>query len=190
MSQLRQELQLLSIGDLRQKAVRIYDLKLTRTHTKEDIIGLIVDKAATGTFFEGITGDRPEVGWARIKIHPVPGKSSSPVFLGINGQSYFLPQNEKIDIPIKLLGVLNDAVEMKIKQDPRTLEERRVYEESYPYTLIDRVEGPDPRPGWEVARALRLADHYAFAKERGYWPNKAALEKWRDRDNMRQINHG
>src|SRR5690606_6731669 len=185
--ELKQELQKLTIGELRSKASNVYDIKLSREHTKEDIVQLIVEKSKQGVFLDGVDGDRPKPGWARIKIHPVPGKPSLTAFVAVNGQPYWIPQNVPVDVPIKLIGVLTDAVEMIIKQNPETLEETRTYETSYPFTVIDQVEGPDPRPGWEVSREKMLADHRAFAKEKGYWPNKAALEKWRDRDNMRQI---
>jgi hypothetical protein len=182
---LKLELQKLTIGELRSKAANIYDIKLSREHTKEDIIGLIATKAKSGVFFDEATSDRPAPGWARIKIHPVPGKPSITAFVAVNGQPYWIPQNVPVDVPIKLIGVLTDAVEMIVKQNPATLEEVRTYESSYPFTVIDRVEGPDPRPGWEVIREKMLADHRAFAAEKGYWPNRAALEKWRERGSLR-----
>lgn len=169
LKQLREDLEILPITKLRERAVHNFRLTLSKEDTKEDIINKIIGIASKQNFAEIAKGDAPEPGWSRIKVHPVPGKATFPFFGGVNGYQCWIPFNVEVDIPSKMVNVLNDAVEMRVVTDEYG-NRKDAFEQSYPFTLVSQTPGPDPRPGMEVARERKLAIKRAFAERHGYWP--------------------
>ena len=171
----REALENLSIADLRSRATKNFGLKLTREHTKQDIIDLIVSVASKQNFADAAEGSiRP--GYVRLKLQPIPGKAPAgfPVFLNCNGYSVFVPVDAVVDLPIKMIETLEHAEEIH-----QVRNEFGGYSDSmslsYPYQIIGRCEGPDPRPGLEVARERKLAPKREFFKKYGYWPSDKVL---------------
>lgn len=176
LKEIRERLELLPIGELRSQATKNYGIKLTRESTKEDIINMIVGIMSKGEFARQATGDLPDPGWARIHVQPIQGRNNFPFYVNTNGYECFIPFNVLVDVPIKVLGTLDNAIEMRVSQDENG-NRTDSYEASYVYSLKGLTEGPDPRPGFEVQRELMVKAKRDFAEKHGYWPkNRAAME--------------
>ena len=179
LKELRENLEVLPISELRQKAVRNFGLRLTREETKEDIINKIVVAASKQEFAVEAAGDMPAPGWTRIRVHPVPGKPTFPFFVGINGYFCSVPFNIDVDVPSKIIGVLKDAIEHRYSLDYETGFNKITLEQSYPFNIIATTPGPDPRPGNEVARERRLQVKRDFAEREGFWPSDDDIKEIR-----------
>jgi len=188
LKELRENLELLPIGELRQKATKNFGIRLSKDHTKEDIVNLIVGVASKADFAQTGKTDKPLPGWARIKCHPVPGRPQFPFYVGVNGYFCWIPFNMPVDVPIKLLGILDDAQEMRLSQDEFGNSKQNM-ESSYPYSLLDRTEGPDPRPGFEVARERKLKSKRAFAAKHQYWPKNKDIAEARHAEMLKEAFH-
>ena len=176
LKELRENLELLPMSELRTKATRNFGLRLNREDNKEDIIDKIVGAASKADYAIAAKTDRPAPGWARIKCHPVPGKPSFPFYVGVNGYFIWIPFNVEVDVPIKIIGVLDNAQEMRISTDEFGNRKQQL-ESSYPYSLLDRTDGPDPRPGFEVGHERKIAAKREFYEKHKYWPkNRDILE--------------
>lgn len=167
---IRDVLQELSIAELRQKATKNFGLKLTRDHTKEDIINLIAEASRKNNYAMASEGDL-KPGWARIKIHRRPEAPTQDMMpFNINNYQGFIPIGIEVDVPIKVLEVLDHAEEMKLTKADQYGNPVFAMEASYPYTLISKIDGPDPRPGFEVQRAMKIAGKQKFKDQKGFWP--------------------
>lgn len=176
---LRVALEAMPIGEVRKRAVQNFGIKLSREWSKDDIINQIVGMSQKADYAVA-RGEGVDPGWARIKVHPVPGKPTWPFYVNCNGYECWIPFNVPVDVPIKVLGVLNDAQELRISanEDGQRVDS---LEASYPYSIIQEVPGPDPRPGNEVAREARLKAKKAFYAREGYWPTDKVFKEFRDR---------
>lgn len=177
LAQLRETLEKVSIQELRQKAVKNFGIKLTREMTKDDIINQIIGMSHKAEFAGMSEGDL-KPGWARIRVHPVNGRMF-PFYVNCNGYQCFIPFNVEVDVPRKVLGVLNDAEEFRVTADEYG-NEQKSFELSYPFSIIQDVPGPDPRPGYEVQREIYLKPKYRFREKFGYWPTDKALQQYRE----------
>lgn len=170
-------LEKLDIGELRSKAVKVFGLKLTREHTKKDIIDLILSEMSKGNFVEQAEGEL-KPGYARIKLNRTEGRSTL-VYLNCNGYFCWIPVEVEVDVPIKVLGVLNDAKEMK-----KVLNEFNEYHDvlssSYPYQLLGKIDGPDPKPGREAQTERKWKPYRDFYEREGYWPSQKVLQAARN----------
>lgn len=146
----------MAIGELRKLAHQNYGLKLTREHTKDDIVSLIVGHVAKGNFANIAEGEiKP--GWARIKLHNSNDyRSAFPVHVNANGFECKIPFGVEVDVPIRVLESLDNAVEHVVYKNEFD-ERAQKMTQSYPYQLIGKVDGPDPRPGLEIGREARLS---------------------------------
>lgn len=187
LSSLRSTLETLSIQELRTRASKQFGLKLPREANKESIIDLIVGVAQKKNFAQLGSGDL-QPGFARIRVHATNGKTPFPFYTNTNGYEAFIPFNVDVDVPIKVLDTLRNAEEMILKSDEN--EEIREFSLSYPFTLIDQVPGPDPRPGLEAQREVRLRPKRAFLKKFGYWPSDRALLEYRNGNLVPQLDDG
>lgn len=189
MKELREGLEILPISAVRERAVKNFGLKLQRDYSKEDIINLIVGVASKADYAHIATDELPAAGWSRIKAFPVPGRSTFPFYAGCNGYFIWIPYNVNVDVPSKMLGVLNDAQEMRITTDEFG-NQTRTMESSYPYQLIHTTEGPDPRPGFEVGRERKIAAKRKFADVHGYWPKNKDIQEARQGAILKDAIHG
>lgn len=189
LKELRESLELLPISEVRSRASKNFGLKLNKDHTKEDIINLIVGMASKSDYAKAATDNLPEPGWSRIQAFPVPGRSTFPFYVGLNGYFIWIPYNVKVDVPTKILGVLNDAQEMMITTDEFG-NQTRTLQASYPYQLIHTTPGPDPRPGFEVGRERKIAAKRAFAEKHGYWPKNADIKEAKQAAILKDAIHG
>ena len=176
LKQLREDLELLQMGELRKRAAQNFGLKLVQTDSKEDIINKIVGVASKQNFAEVAKGDVPEPGWTRVRVHPITGKPKFPFYSQVNGYQCWIPFNVEVDVPHKIVGVLNDAVEMRVVTDEMG-NRSDVFEQSYPFTIIAATPGSDPRPGMEVARERKLAAKRQFAEINGFWPKDSEMRE-------------
>lgn len=169
LKELRENLELLPISELRNKASKNFGLRIPRDDTKEDIINRIIGVASKQDFAVEAKGDMPQPGWTRIQVHPVPGKPTFPFYVGINGYFCWVPFNIEVDVPNKIVDVLKDAVEHRNVMDEFGNNKWQL-EKSYPFNILASVPGPDPRPGAEVARERKIANKRRFAELHGRWP--------------------
>lgn len=171
---LRTNLESLPVADLRKHAHTNFGLKLTRDHSKDDIISLIVGIVAKGNYASLAEGEiKP--GWARIKLAATNDyRSAIPVHINANGFTCFIPFGVEVDVPIRVLESLNNAVEFR-PYETEFGEKAYKFNDSYPYQLVGKVDGPDPRPGLEVGREARLRPKIRFREQFGFFPTDKAL---------------
>jgi hypothetical protein len=176
------ELDQMSIQQLR-KFASFYRITLERTATKEEIVEAIKAKRKDKDF--AVPADkntRPKAGWARIEIHrdPTPGASNRPVYLGLNGYRICVPRGVPVDVPIKMIALLQDARNYQLVEnvdEPLNSPKRytRQHVLSYPFNVLDQVPGPDPRPGYELSKKAHYGPRVKFRDLFGRWPTKAEL---------------
>jgi len=165
---LRSSLEELDIASLRKKA-KNNAIALTREHTKQQIIDQLVEAISKHNYAQAADGDL-KPGWARIKIHRPSGSKQQHVFFNINNYQGYIPLNIEVDVPIKVLEVLDHAEEMKITGEDEFGAPKWGFELSYPYTLLAKLDGPDPKPGFEVSRDRKIAGKKRFYKKFGIYP--------------------
>lgn len=181
------ELQKLPIGELRKTAVSL-GVTLRRDMSATEIVAAILQKQDSPAERVQIVMDessRPAKGWARIEIHkdPSPQASNGDVFVSVNGYSVLIKRGVKVDVPIKILrGSLMTATNSVMRENMAATspEDRYYFEEvhSYPFTVHDINEGPDPRDTNEKVSEKRNAPRKAFWEKHGYWPKPAELREW------------
>lgn len=172
----RASLSRMDIAQLRQKASKNFGIKLTREHTKEDIIDAIMAYASKNNYADAAEGEL-KPGYARIKLLPSSGKPSGfPVYFNHNGYFCYIPINFEVDVPLKILETLKHAEEIRKVQNEFG-EYVDSMELSYPFQVIATRDGPDPKPGIEVARERKQAPKRAFFKKYGYWPTDKVLQQ-------------
>lgn len=184
LDELRSQLGTLPAGTLRKKAETQFGLKLAASTNKEDIINAIIGQAQRFDFGRINGSDELKPGWARIKLHPPAGRPPSPVWLSVNGRSITIPMNVEVDVPIKYIRVLENAEEIHSDTDGDGMHVDWESNASYPYSVLQTKDGPDPMPGFEVAREKKLAPKRAFYAKHEHWPNKQELQNFLERENM------
>lgn len=149
----------------------------------------IVEALGGKSFFpDQIDTGRPAPGWTRIKLHA--NGSDTPIPFDHNGYSGWLPVNVEVDVPSKIAradGVLRCSQTFRAVKVNRPLGDTSgkvgddyVFEETYPFSIIDMTPGPDPRPGREVAVSAKRRDKMEFRDLYGYWPKDEEVKIWTD----------
>lgn len=187
------ELNALHISVLRKKAADL-GLPLRRDMTAPQIAQMVFDSENGPS--ERIarvsnTESRPEPGYARIEIlrDPSPHASNSDVFLGVNGYTVQIKRGMVVDVPIKILrGSLMNSVAEVLREDTSQVDPEKRYTwelvHTYPFTVYDINEGPDPRDTHERTTRRKMVAKRAFKKANGYWAKSAELRAWMaDKDN-------
>jgi len=186
-TKLREDLENMTMGEVRKQASTVHGIKALPQHTKLEIIDMICAHA-TRTDTVRLSNGALQPGYARVRLHQTEGRSDADVLWNVNGQNFFVPMNKEVDVPIKLYEAIKAAQEDTFSQDKskRTdnLESNNDIQgtrrDSYPYSVIGIVPGPDPRPTpWEKSRDRALAEYEEFRKENEYWPSKEALRAWK-----------
>lgn len=174
------ELENLPIAQLR-KFCGLYNIPFDKESTKEDLINLIRRKQAKSDLaVVSEVGSAPAPGWARIMIHRQHGTSNRPIYVNVNGYRITIPKNVEVDVPIKVVGVLNDAKEYRLVENedeainsPRRWTNQPVL--SYPFQVLMTTPGPDPRPGYERSKASAYGPRKQFHDIFGRWPKRHEL---------------
>lgn len=170
-------LEKLAIGELRQRANKVFGIKLSREHTKDQIIQLIMDKLSTSEYVQQAEGEL-KPGYARIKLSRTEGKTELPYF-NCNGYFGWIPVEVEVDVPIKLIEHFNNAVEMKKKPHPEFADQYiDVMSLSYPFSVLGINPGPDPKPGREAMTERKWRPYIAFFEKFGRFPSQKLLEQY------------
>jgi hypothetical protein len=185
LTEFRTSLSGLDIGELRKKASTNFGIKLTRQHTKEDIINNIMDAVSKANYAQAADGDL-KPGYARIKLTPIAGKVTFPVYQNTNGYFGFIPPGIECDVPIKVIETLEHAEEIKQVQNEFG-EYKDSMQPSYPYQVLAINPGPDPKPGYEVQRERKQAPKRAFFAKHGYWPTDKQMQEYTATGGMIQM---
>jgi hypothetical protein len=179
----------LSINQLR-KYASLYRIALDRDSTKDDILRILKAKAAKQDIVQlpDLNSAMPRPGYSRINLarDPMPGAGNYPVYMNVNGYEITIPRGVTVDVPNKVVTTLNDAVEERLIanhdvafNDPNHYTFQKVLR--YPFQLMAQSPGPDPKPGYEVQRAIQNRPRQKFRELFKYWPsNKQLLEAQRD----------
>lgn len=184
--EIREELENMQIGEVRKQASAVYGIKALPQHTKAEIIEMIVAEASR-TNVE-LSNGALKPGYARIRLHQTDGRSDADVLWHVNGQNFFVPMNKEVDVPIKLYEAMRTSQEDTYVQEKNGRtgdlesqnEVKGTRRDSYPFSLLGIVPGPDPRPTpWEISRDRMLKDYYAFRDSEGFWPSKERLHEWK-----------
>lgn len=182
LNELRAMLESLPFHELKTKAKQHYGVTLYRDDKKEDIINKILGVASKAEYAKMAVGDGPDPGWARIKLHPVPGIPDWPRYFDHNGYFGFLPVNVEVDVPIKIIaedGVLRCSGEWKPEKNEYDETVTR-FVESIPFTVLQISPGPDPRPGREVHVGHKRKDKMEYRDKYGYWPSDEEVKVLKD----------
>lgn len=181
-SELDLELESYTIEKLRKYAT-LNRVAFTSTMTEKEIIAAIKAKNKDRDFIKvAEAGSMPDPGFARIMLHrdPTPGAGNRPVYVHVNGYKCTVPRGVEVDVPHKVVNVLNDARETRKEEDlnealnsPRRYRNTMVH--SYPFQTIAITPGPDPRPGLERGKAAKYGPRLDFAKRFGRWPKRSEL---------------
>lgn len=174
------DLESLPIARLR-KFCGLYNIPFDKDATKEDLVNLIRRKRAKSDLaVVSEVGSAPAPGWARIMIHRQHGTSNRPVYVNVNGYRITIPKNVEVDVPIKVVGVLNDAKEYRLVENedeainsPKRWTNQPVL--SYPFQVVMVTPGPDPRPGYERSKASAYGPRKQFHTLFGRWPKRHEL---------------
>jgi hypothetical protein len=181
-SDLDQELETYDIAKLR-KFASYNRVAISREMSKSDIIAAIKAKTKDrDVVLLAEAGSMPAPGFARIILHrdPTPGAGNRPVYVHVNGYKCTIPRGVEVDVPIKVVNVLNDAKEMRKEEDPSQPYNspsrwRNVAVHSYPFQTLSMTPGPDPRPGLEKNKLAKYGPRVAFRDKFGRWPKRAEL---------------
>ena len=179
---LDQELLEMDMAQLRKYAAAAR-VAIARDMNKEEIISAIKAKMKDKDILRiGEVGKAPEPGFARIILHrdPTPGAGNRPVYVQVNGYKCTVPRGIEVDVPMKVVSVLNDAKEMRKEEDPSQpynspARWRNIMVHSYPFQTLMFTPGPDPRPGFERTKAAKYGPRVAFRDKFGRWPQRAEL---------------
>ena len=164
------------------KYAGLYRIPVSKDMEKEDIIAVIKTKMkGKDIAVVAETGDHPAPGWARIELQRASnGNSNRPVYVSINGYRITIPRGVPVDVPIKIVGVLNDAKDWQLvenEDEPINSPKRYTRQPilSYPFQLIDKTPGPDPRPGYELGKQSHQGPREKFRSLFGRYPKRWEL---------------
>lgn len=166
--------------ELIKRAISIYGLQVQKEWTKEHIISAIKNKLNKSDYALPAVGDAPAPGRTRIRIEKAKTGKEQPVFIGINGYRITIKRGEWVDVPHKVVSLLDTAREYTLQVDEEKpfndpTRERWVWSHSYPFSTGASTPGPDPKPGDELVRGARAAAKREFADSEGYWPTEEQL---------------
>lgn len=168
-------LEKLEMHELRTKASKMFGLRLTREHKKEEIVDLIMAEMSKSNYAEEAEGElRP--GYSRIILNRTEGKSTL-VYINCNGYYCWIPVDHPVDVPTKVISILENAKEMKKIQN-EFHEYVDILTLSYPYQVIATCPGPDPKPGREAQTEKKWAPFRAFYEKYGRWPSQKVLDAY------------
>jgi hypothetical protein len=170
----------MQIAELR-KTAKLYNVALSREMTAEDIKAAIQNKKSKHGMVTEAISDAPAPGRWRIIVHKDSQHGaqagSRPVFVKVNGFGVSIPRNVPVDMPEKIVRVLESSVHFVPIEgaDGKTRGEAQL---SYPFQVVAHTPGPDPTPGYEKTKARMYARRLAYRDEFGYWPrNQAQLRE-------------
>jgi hypothetical protein len=175
--ELAAHLDTMNIAELR-KTAKLYNVALSREMTADDIKAAIQRKKSKHNLVVEAVSDKPAPGRWRIIVHKTSehgaAVGSRPVFVKVNGFAVNIPRNVPVDVPEKVVRVLESSVHFVPVEgaDGHTRGEAQL---SYPFQVVDHTPGPDPVPGYEKTKARMYARRVAFRDEFGYWPRNQAM---------------
>lgn len=173
----------MEIAQLRKYAA-IARVAITRDMDKNEIITAIKAKQRDrDTIRIAEVGNAPAPGWTRIVLHRngSPGALNRPLYINANGYKCTVPVGVEVDVPHKVVEVLNNSIEMRKEPDTEKRDRyglvayKDVPVHCYPFQTIASTPGPDPRPGREKTEASRYGPRYKFMQMFGRWPKRAEL---------------
>lgn len=177
----------MDIAKLRQYASHL-KVPLAKTADKAEIIAAI-ERKLNGRVIPTIASadTSPLPGYARIRLlsDPTPGAANLPVYLNANGYVATLPRDVDIDVPLRVVRTLNDAVVRRRKQstvqDPATgreiFKETTVVTPSYPYQMIDMTPGPEVLTAHEINKKKADGPRKRYRALFGHYPKRGDLQR-------------
>ncbi len=176
----------LPLSELRARALEVYKIPVTPEMRAQDIVETIrrgktkVDSA----FLPSTFGEQVPPGWSKIHIFKDPSETATnlPVYFNQQGYKLTIPRGADYLVPTKIVdGAMAGAVsEQRILDKERTrITGSPVYNivksQRFPFQVLVRREGPDPRPVADSARRKRFEPRQRFHDLFGFWPNKEQL---------------
>lgn len=177
----------MEIGKLRQYASHLR-VPLAKTATKSEIIDAIERKLNGRVVPTLATSDNsPLPGYARIRVleDPTPGAQNMPVYVNANGYVATLPRGVDIDVPMRVVRVLNDAIVRRRKQstvlDQATgreiFKETTVNTPSYPFQIIEMTPGPEVLTAHELNKKKADGPRKRYRALFGHYPKRGDLQR-------------
>lgn len=165
------------------KFASLFRIPIARDSTKEEIIQILKAKRSAQEMANVVvdTGTGPKPGWTRINLARDSGNGSTqPLYVNCNGYAVTIPRGVEVDVPHKVVNVLNDAIEQRLVEnqdvpynDPNRYSWQKVL--SYPFQVLAMNPGPDPKPGYEAQKRVQMKPRKKFKDIFGYWPTHAQL---------------
>lgn len=154
---LRAQLENLSWTELKKTAKDSYGWTAPRDYTRDRIISTILSMAEDSGRVKAVTdvNSPPAPGYARIRINKNnnPG-GNDPVQITVNNITKTILRDKVVDVPIKFVDALKNAVNDMMVPDDFTyseenrdaLEEMFQEERNYDFSILEVSPGPDPEP--------------------------------------------
>lgn len=180
-----EELRNMELGELRAYAKQYHNMSVGARSSAENIIAEIIARTESigATFVDKGDDDAPKSGWARIILQPdaSPG-GDKPLFCSVNTYTARIPRGVEVDVPIKVLKMLQTCVRHVIKEDEtKGFDDpgRRVTTKQARHNIqvVQISKGEDPRGSWEKQRERKLAPYRKFYEEMGFYPNARQLKE-------------
>lgn len=176
----------MEIAQLRQYAAHLR-LPIAKTAKKEEIIKSIDSKLngrALPEFASNETTLKP--GYSRIRIlsDSMPGASNLPVYLNANGYVCMIPRDVEVNVPQRVVRVLNDAVVHRRKQTlvadhngRESFKETTVVVPSYPFQVLETNPGPEVLTTLELGKEKTAGPKRRYHQMFGRWPRPKELTR-------------
>lgn len=167
------------IGELRKTAKQGYGINLSRDMTAEDIRAAIHHKKAKHNFVtQANESSLPAPGMWRIMLHKTSDQGakagSRPATFRVNGFFVTIPRNVVVDVPEKVVRAIENTIHYEMVDDDETGRVKIEPRMSFPFQILASTPGPDPKPGYEKAKARYYARRLAYLNEFGHWPKNQA----------------
>lgn len=176
----------MDIATLREYAAHL-QVPLAKTAKKEEIKKAILHKLAGRTAVRlPAKGEKTPPGHAKIIIaeDPNPQAKQIPVYFNVNGYVCTIPRGKEVIVPMRILRALDNAkvnrIAQVIVQDDwgrETYKQTTVRVQSYPYQLIDKVEGDEPLTNVEQIKRRTQGPKQRYKAMFGRYPKPRDLER-------------
>lgn len=168
------EFETMTIAQAR-SAAKLYNVPLSREMTLDDIRAALRRKVSKGNVVRiADTNSKPLPGFYRIIVHKTSDLGAKvggrPVFVGANGFKVNIPRNVAVDVPEKVIRILESAVHYVTMEGEGTGQSYHEPQLTYPFQIVDHTPGPDPKPGFEKMKARTYRAREKFRDRFGYWP--------------------
>lgn len=164
-----------------QEYARLQRIPVDKNSTKDELIEAIQRKLAGRVMPQLADKDTDlKPGYSRIRIEedPSPTAKQIPVYINDNGYEATIPRGVEVIVPNRVVRNLQNATAKRLRQveqdsGPPITKEVRV--PSYPFTVLDRREGPEVLTKREIQAQKKFMPRLRYWQQFGKWPTPREL---------------